>query len=75
MGVYDYNRETKAERAARRQRAQDITSGTRGSDGLTAAERQLLDELRRQGLAIRRGWLIDERRAQAWQHGRIVEVA
>lgn len=52
----DYpDRTTKAEREARRERAQLVTAGFRGSDYLTPGERALLDRLRAASYAISRG--------------------
>jgi hypothetical protein len=79
---HSYNRETKAERDARHQRARDITSGSRGADSyaapagyhLTAKEYALLTELRKQGITITSGVLVDERHNRTWQHARIVQM-
>lgn len=68
-----FNRESRAEREARKQRIQALTQGARGTDGLTDAERLLLATLRRQGLEIRRGWLMNERDGKPYPHERIVE--
>jgi hypothetical protein len=66
---------TKAERDARKERAIARTSGRRGADGLTDAERALLDGLRRSGYALAHGYIRDERRGAAYYHLRLVEPA
>lgn len=70
-----FDRTTPDERKARRERAIARTSGRRGADGLTDAERALLDELKRAGYALSRGYLIDERRGNAYLHNRVIEPA
>lgn len=76
MSVYEYNGDTAADRAARRQRAQELTSGQRGPDGLTAKEWALLTELRQQGYEIERSWMVNVRRGVEWLHERaIVAIA
>ena len=74
MSVLDYDRTTKAERDARKERALKRTSGPRGSDHLTATERQLLETIRALGVDIRRGWLANDRTGTPWQHGRVAVV-
>ena len=49
-----FDQEAPAERKARRDRAKKRTSGARGSDYLTAAERDLLDTIRALGWDIQR---------------------
>lgn len=72
----DYvNHETADERKARRARAIERTSGTRDASGLTAAERALLDELRRSGYALERGAFADDRRAVGYYGNRQMEPA
>ena len=69
----DYNEETAEDRRRRRERALILTSGARSaSDNLTDSERLLLMRLRAQGLDLRHGVLLNERRGEAWQHGRIL---
>lgn len=54
--LYGYNRETRAEALARRERAQIVNSGERGGkDGLTTGERELLAKLLMQAIAIAPG--------------------
>lgn len=69
------NTETKDEREARRDRVRTINSGRRGADGLTDAERALLDELKRAGYALSQGYPINERRAVAYFGNRVMEPA
>lgn len=57
--LLDFNRETRAERMARKERTEALISGARGRDGLTDAERRLLATLRAHGLDIRRSWLVN----------------
>ena len=75
MSVYDYDHTTKAERDARKERAQRRKSGARSSvDYLTDQERELLAKLREMNLDIRRGWLANDRTGAPWQHGRVAVV-
>lgn len=67
------DRTTSEERKARRERAQARTSGRRGADGLTDAERTLLDDLRRAGYALTRGVVADDRRAVGYYGNRRME--
>lgn len=50
-----YNAESVEERQARRQRAELVTSGERGRDGLTDGERELIARLHRQALSLTQG--------------------
>lgn len=70
MSVKDFNRETKADREARKERAAQITAGTRGPDGLTVNERMLLTHLRTQGYEIRRSFMVND--SGFWHHDRAV---
>jgi len=70
-----FNEETAEDRRQRRERAHTLMSGTRGADGLTAAEYALLTFIRRLGLEVATGYLVNERTGQTWQSDRIVKRA
>lgn len=65
-----FNRETKADREARKERAAQLTAGRRGPDGLTDLERMLLMRLRAQGLEVSTGRL--QNSGGTFQHKRVV---
>ncbi|MEO8391488.1 MAG: hypothetical protein ABI700_00710 [Chloroflexota bacterium] len=69
--IAEFDAEHPIEKLTRRQRAERLTSGARGADGMTDLERVLLDTIRAQGWDIARTWMLG-RDGKPFQHRRAV---
>jgi hypothetical protein len=66
------DKSTAAERASRRERAKQLTSGYRSPGCLNAAEHELLVAVHAAGYEIATGRVYNVRTGTRWQHPRVV---